>query len=343
MQNEITREQLLLDENGILSESGWARQPFWQYKRSAIQSPWHRIKEWDYYYALSDDLQKGIAITVSDLSYAGFIAVCWLDFEAGRFDQAEVVIPLSKGGLGLDEDSESSRVVYEHKDLSLQYEVKAGIRKLSVSAPNMVHGQGKGLKAQLTFESEQRDSLNIASRWAQQPKAFYYNRKVNCMKVTGRVVAGDQAFELTPDNAMGGLDWGRGVWTYRNRWYWASANGQVDGVPFGLNLGYGFSDRSHASENVVFYEGSAHKLADIEFPFDTSDYQAPWKTKSSDGRLELHFTPVLDRNSCSNLLVIQSEQHQVFGHFNGRFQLDSGDWITFDRILGFAEDVYNRF
>jgi len=343
MQNEITKIMPLLDAAGILSEAGWARQPFWQYQRSSIQAPWHRIKEWDYYYALSDDLQKGIAITVSDLSYAAFIAVCWLDFASGEFNQAEVVIPLSRGRLGLDEDSESSHVVYEHKDLSLDYQVIAGVRKLKVSAPNLTHGQGCGLQAELTFKDQIQDSLNIASRWSEQPKAFYYNRKINCVSVTGQVTAGDKAYELTADNAIGGLDWGRGVWTYRNRWYWASANGHVNGVPFGLNLGYGFSDRSCASENVIFYDGTAHKLTEIEFPFDLSDYSAPWQSESSDGRLKIHFTPILDRHSRSNLLIIRSEQHQVFGHFSGSFQLDSGESIEFDRILGFAEDVYNRF
>jgi hypothetical protein len=42
-------------------------------------------------------------------------------------------------------------------------------------------------------------------------------------------------------------------------------------------------------------------------------------------------------------LIIRSEQHQLFGYFSGRYQLDSGEGIEFDRILGFAEYVYNRF
>ena len=100
---------------------------------------------------------------------------------------------------------------------------------------------------------------------------------------------------------------------------------------------------SRLRENVIFYNVTAYKLTEIEFPFDLSDYSAPWQSESSDGRLKIHFTPILDRHSRSNLLIIRSEQHQVFGHFSGSFQLDSGESIEFDRILGFAEDVYNRF
>lgn len=46
---------------------------------------------------------------------------------------------------------------------------------------------------------------------------------------------------------------GKGVWTYDNTWYWGTGSGWHDGGdPFGFNLGYGFSDHSSASENMVF-------------------------------------------------------------------------------------------
>ena len=35
----------------------------------------------------------------------------------------------------------------------------------------------------------------------------------------------------------------------------------MDGVPFGWNIGYGFGDNSVATENMLFYEGKAHKLS----------------------------------------------------------------------------------
>ncbi|MEI3102134.1 MAG: DUF2804 family protein [Oscillospiraceae bacterium] len=61
------------------------------------------------------------------------------------------------------------------------------------------------------------------------------------------------------------LDWGRGVWTYHNTWYWGSASYHVNGVPFGWNIGYGFGDTSAASENMLFYKGKAHKLSQVKF------------------------------------------------------------------------------
>lgn len=59
-------------------------------------------------------------------------------------------------------------------------------------------------------------------------------------------------YEFSPETDFGGLDWGRGVWTYDNIWYWGSGSGEVDGHRFGFNIGYGFGDTSAASENVIF-------------------------------------------------------------------------------------------
>ena len=76
---------------------------------------------------------------------------------------------------------------------------------------------------------------------------------------------------------------------------------------------------------------------------DTTDYLRPWTFTSNDGRFEMDFQPLIDRYSKFNLLIIKSEQHQVFGHFTGKVVLDSGQELRINRFLGFAEDVYNRW
>ena len=78
---------------------------------------------------------------------------------------------------------------------------------------------------------------------------------------------------------------------------------------------------------MLFSDGKAHKLDEIEFFFDSTDYLKPWQIRSSDGRLDMSFRPVLDRSSRTNLLLIQSVQHQCFGHFSGRAVLDDGQEI----------------
>ena len=163
------------------------------------------------------------------------------------------------------------------------------------------------------------------------------------MPAEGEIRIGETANPFNPDSSFGGLDWGRGNWTYKNRWYWGSASGLLNGESFGWNIGYGFSDRSPASENMIFHKGKAHKLDEVTFHIDTSDYMKPWKFTSNDGRFEMDFAPILDRYHQFNLLIIKSVAHQVFGYFTGKVILDDDTELKVNRVLGFAEDVFNRW
>ena len=68
----------------------------------------------------------------------------------------------------------------------------------------------------------------------------------------------------------------------------------------------------------------AHKLEDVRFEFDADDYLKPWKVHSSDGRLEMLFEPTVNRAGRFNLLLIESDQNQVFGYYSGRAVLNDG-------------------
>jgi hypothetical protein len=143
------------------------------------------------------------------------------------------------------------------------------------------------------------------------------------------------------------LDWGRGLWTYHNTWYWGSASGLAGDVPFGFNIGYGFGDTSQASENMIFYNGKAHKLSRVTFRIPMKDgkedYMSPWTFTSDDGRFEMDFEPVLDRAACTSAGPIKSDQHQVFGRFSGTAVLDDGTRIGVSDLMGFAEKVENKW
>jgi hypothetical protein len=345
MQHEVTQPLDLLDSRGLIAAEGWSRQPVWRYDRNAIHAPWWRIKEWDYYSVLSADQKFGITLTLSDLGYAGLFAICFLDFERGFFHQVDTLSLLPRGRTGLPSGSDEGTVTFGNKDLTLEFACTGGRRVLNFSAMGIRNAGGEqGIQGSIVLTQPlQLQSMNIATSWAENRQAFYYNRKINCMPASGSFRIGKDTYTFNPARDFGALDWGRGNWTYKNRWYWGSASGQVDGHALGWNIGYGFSDRTPASENVLFVDGVAHKLEEVAFHIDTSDYMRPWQFNSSDGRFEMVFSPVVDRNSSMNLGVIRSVQHQVFGYFSGTVVLDNGERMVVDRFLGFAEDVLNWF
>jgi hypothetical protein len=343
MQNEIKASLPLHNSHGLLTAEGWARHPFWKYDRKAIQAPWYKIKEWDYFSILSADGQYGFCVTFCDLGYLGLMAISFLDLKRGFSHQIDDLVLFPKGQLGLTSDSDHGDIRFSNKKLSIHFRYIDEKRYIDIESSGVMDSLGnKGLKGSIVLtQPKELESINIATSWIENRKAFYYNRKINCMPAEGTISIGNTHYHFYPEKDFGALDWGRGVWTYKNRWFWGSGSGYIQGKSFGFNIGYGFSDRSPASENTLFYEGIAHKIEEVTFYYDEKDYMKPWKFTSSDGRFEMNFQPSIDRAAKINLGILKTNQHQVFGFFSGKAILDDGTVLILDRFAGFAEDVLN--
>ena len=57
----------------------------------------------------------------------------------------------------------------------------------------------------------------------------------------------------------------------------------------------------------------------------------------------MDFIPAIDRASKTSAILVESDQHQVFGRFSGRAVLDDGRVIEVGNFFGFAEKVKNKW
>lgn len=338
--HEVTTRQYLLDKHGEIKEPGWARRPIWKYSRNMIKAPSFRIKEWDYYLVMGQGFAA--AFTISDNGYMGLQSVSLLCLDKENpWEHTESIISLfPMGKLKMPESSSKGNVRYKDKRLQMQFLKKRGKRRIVCNFDDFY--EGKSFFCDITLEQPPMDSMVIATPWDKK-HAFYYNQKINCMRASGVMSYDGKIYRFHPETDFGTLDWGRGVWTYDNTWYWGSGNCMLNGKPFGFNIGYGFGNTSAATENVLFYDGKAHKLDDVIFHIPEDDYCKPWKFTSSDGRFEMDFVPVLDRASNTDLKIICSDQHQVFGAMSGKAVLDDGTVLELKDVMCFAEKVRNKY
>ena len=98
----------LLDARGQLAERGWATAEVRRYDRAQIAAGKLRIKEWDYYCILTDAF--GIALTVADNGYLGFLGVSWMDLAAGTAINDGAVIPWPMGRMRLPESADAGDI-----------------------------------------------------------------------------------------------------------------------------------------------------------------------------------------------------------------------------------------
>lgn len=339
--HEVTNIQPLLNDDGSLREPGWSKQLYQIYDRNAIKAPKFRIKEWDYYLVLSQENQFAVAFTVSDVGYIGLHSVSLLDFKIPCEHTETIIKPLPMGKTNMPSTSDHGNVIFNDSRLNIKFIKSDGERRIVCRFDNFQ--DGKPFECDITLKQPPMDTMVIATPWKEKKTAFYYNQKINCMRASGKVKFDGRVYEFNPETDFGTLDWGRGVWTYDNTWYWGSGNGIVNGKPFGFNIGYGFGDTSAASENMLFYDGKCHKLDDVTFNIPESSYYDPWTFTSSDGRFEMDFQPIIDRCAKIDMNVLITDQHQVFGKMSGKAILDDGTVLEIKDLLCFAEDVHNKY
>lgn len=330
----------LLDERGCLTESGYA---FFQAKRYSrdMARPKLRIKEWDYYSIVDGDY--AVALTVADNSYMSLASVSVIDFKHIKYITKSKIGLMPMGRLGMPSDCGTGTVRYKKGGVQMLFETDgAGMRTLKAEYKKF--DGDKAFKCEFVLEPSAGDNITVAIPFGKK-RRFYYNTKINCLRCNGWFSVGDDRHEIK--DAYAGLDWGRGVWTYKNTWYWSSLSCAADdGKPLGLNLGYGFGKPTE-SENVVFYDGKANKLDkvtfDIPYTQGKPDYLKAWRITDNQSRLELMFYPMIDRMDKMNIGILSTDQHQVFGKFYGKVVLDDGTIINIADRTGFAEKVVNKW
>ncbi|MCR4789819.1 MAG: DUF2804 domain-containing protein [Treponemataceae bacterium] len=370
-QHEIKKSNQLLNENGFLNEPGFAKHMLTHYNRENIAKSPLKIKEWDYY--LVSDGKNGVALTIADNGYMGMLSVSLLDFEKAEEHTSSVMTLFPKGNFKLPSHSKDGTSEFHNKNIFISFITQAipGTEKANriLKCKMFNFKDKKPFECSIALSDEPDDSMVIVTPYAEDKKAFYFNQKIIGMRADGWAEFDGKRIEFEHNVATGLLDWGRGVWTPENTWYWGAASGYVDGHAFGWNIGYGFGDTSAASENMLFYDGKAHKLDRVRFNIPLKDgsfedqgddwiknpanpkkhlseihnFTEPWTFTSNDGRFEMKFQPIIDRNACIDFKILCSDQHQVFGKFTGKAILDDGKVIEIKDFFGFAEKVHNKW
>lgn len=343
MQNKLTKGDLL-NLDGSLAQKGYANSLVLKYNRNAIKAGRFRIKEWDYYLITTQDY--ALALTVADNSYMGLISASLIDFKTRTEKTNNSVILFPMGKLEMPSTSDKGDIHYKNKRVDFLFQRVEEGRRLKIKFDKF---DGKDdLVADVLLTDEPQDSMVIATPFKEKKTAFYYNQKIVGMRASGFAKCKGRTYDFSKEEAFGMLDWGRGVWTYDNTWYWGAGQGVVDGNVFGFNIGYGFGDTCAASENMLFYNGVAHKLEGVSFNIPKTangkdDFMSPWTFSSTDGRFEMEFEPIIDRSALVSIGVMCSDQHQVFGKFTGDAILDDGTKIHIQDFLAFAEKVHNKW
>ena len=345
-QHEITQPGPLIGPDGRLAQVGWARQPLLDCNLEdarfypALLRPLQRlrVKKWDYYGVTTPEVF--FSATIADLGYAATVFVYLVDFKGKTYhEESKTIFPA--GGVTLPRNSTEGESSYLGKKQKLRFWVEQDARRVQVAWRGFA---GETLEADISLAHapDAHESTVVVIPIGE--KRFYYNRKINAMPASGYVKVGFHHIDLEPETALGNLDWGRGVWEYDSFWVWSSASGRLaDGRAVGLNFGFGFGDDRAATENTLLLNGRIHKLGRVDIRYNPKNFMSSWWLLSDDGRVNLHFHPILERVARTPLVIIDSEVHQLFGRYQGQIIADDGEVIAIQGLIGWAEEHRARW
>lgn len=331
---KITQASDLLSAEGIPLQTGWSTSPILTYNRDLIAAPWYRIKEWEYYGVT--EKHYSLNLFVADLGYAALVGLVYHDFLLGNAETWGGVKLLPRGKLGLTTDPNYGDFTVSNWMSGTVRIKKNGDRHyVSIDAPKF-----NSLKAELTFHVDpHEDAMVVSTGYSDLPSHFYYNYKKNMLATEGYIEFNQQKQILSPEKSIGNFDWGRGVWPRQCEWYWATGAGRIGKDKVWFNLGYGFGNLQHHSENMLFVNGKVHKLDRVKFHLSPKHSGEPWQFTSNDGRINLTLEPKTDISNRANIGFAGVDASQIHGRYSGTIILDNGRVLQISSLCGHAEKL----
>lgn len=325
---EITEPVDLCRADGRLNRAavGWTRRPL---HRANLRGR-GRAKRWEYWCVTAPT--HVLAVTVSDLDYAALHAVYVLGPD-GTESRASSLVPLRR--VGLPERSGAGPVTVRTRALSVALLPDPGGLTLRARTAEV--------DAEVRIERpDGHEALGVVVPWSD--RLFQYTVKENTLPARGRVRVRGRELAFGA-GSWATLDHGRGRWPYRVTWNWGSGSGEVDGRVVGLQVGGRWTDRTGSTENALCLDGRLHKLGeDLVWAYDPADWQRPWRvTAPRTGRADLTFTPFHVRSDRTELGLLGNDTLQAFGHWSGTVVADDGEPVAVDGLLGWAEELRNRW
>jgi len=313
---------------------GWSRRPV----HRANLGRGGRRKRWEYWAVQSGETV--LALTVSDLDYAGLAAIWFLDPQGEEHGWSDLT-PWPR--LAMPERAGDDAVALHTAKLSITLtpipigdDAPAGGMQLQASAD--------GFDADVVVRrAPSAESLGVVVPWSR--RRFQYTVKETALPASGTVTVAGRSYTFDAGDALATWDFGRGKWPYRITWNWASGAGRLpDGEVVGLQFGGQWTDGTGANENAVFIGGRCRKLAaDVQWDYDPHDWSAPWHLHTPDGIVDVTLHPTHVRTDKTNVGIIANDTHQCFGTWRGRISLPHEQVRIVDGLRGWAEEVRNRW
>jgi hypothetical protein len=335
VENEITKPQKLLDKNGALTTTGWARDLLLQYDRDDVKAPKRRIKEWESYLLVSDGC--ALQLSIANLGYVGLVSATLVDFRQSLQHTKTIKKVLPLGAMALPYSSKYGDATYTEKRVGMNFSKASAKRYLKTEMLNFL--DGKNLYVNVELEENKQHTLVCALPFTKENDCFHYSQKTIYPHISGIVRCGGEEYSFQSTNTFGLMNWGRSVWPRSISWNSACLNGSVSGEPISFYVSDGPTDSEQTSECVCYYRGRLHKLGKVCFSRSNADWGSAWNLSTKG--MSLTFEPAIPYRRSASMGLGSHQSILLFGLFSGAVTVEQNKTITIRSLAGFIESTQN--
>lgn len=321
-QRLLTAPAPVLDAQGRVQE-GYATTAMSNELHTALRGVHPRKKEWDTYYIYDEELclQLTLLRTSTHCSVHAVLLHCKTGAVLG-----EVRHKALRGAtqFALPENAEAEHdFTYKRGNIHLLIQATPATRSILLQTPNF------GCDVILLRKTPQ--SIVVQTPFSAPSRAFLHRHVINCTVATGKVFV-QNTLHAFSENALAVMTFARGILPSRGEHYWANGCAVLDDEAiFGFNLGSGFGNSTLATENILLYRDTAHKLGQVQFDLDTA-YLKPWHLYDDADRVDLRFIPACEYATQRTKVLSEHACHLVFGAFSGYVVLDDGTQLRLSAL-----------
>lgn len=289
-----------------------------------------RNKRWEYWAVTTPT--HVLALVVSDLDYAAVHSLWLLDRTTGRTIEHDA-IGLFGRSVTLPGSLGTGPVRTRTKQFTIDIDEIDGGTRLRARAPRVEVDV-------IAERPPSHECLGVVVPWSD--RLFQYTVKDLARPATGTIWIDGVGSEVTGGESWATLDHGRGRWPYSVHWNWGAGSGRADDKVIGIQIGGKWTDGTGSVENSLLVDGKLSKISEeLAWDYSPADWMAPWRVSSPS--VDLVFTPFHLKASVTDVKVFASKTHQCFGYWTGRVRRHTGEWVEFEGLVGWAEDVHNRW
>ncbi len=339
MQNELSNQQNILNENGKLKIQGWFKETDLLYNKADIKkSLRRRIKEFDEYVIYNNNF--AIKLSISDGYNIGFVTVTIIDFNKQFKHTVKLPKLFTKGKFNMPSSPNSGDTTFSNNSIGINFSRSAEKHFLKCEFVNFYNV--KNLYVNISLKNNIKNTISMATPMGKDDKYFYYGKKVLCMSASGVVRCGGDEYIFSGSDSFAVFNWGRGIMPYKSNILWGCTCGFIQKSYIGINFGNNNTSNS-INEDAVFYDGNINKIDNISITKLNEKSKNKINISSADKKVNLTFEPIIKSYSKISSFTFTSQENLIFGYYSGNLILNNKKNIKIKNLLGFLNNTKNKW